>query len=163
MNDSLSGKSILVIDDDAALLRAIDKVLSSEGAQAICVQWGGDGAEILSRRDQPVDLVITDLRMPVLNGITVVNAVHRAYPGLPVMVLTAYGSPEVRAVCVEQGAVAFLEKPLDSRQLISTIQDILNSPKQEREQNSPNTMKPSEETPARAPQAESRSSRPRPE
>ena len=121
-------KVILVIDDDAGMLRALYKVLSSEGANVLCADWAGDGIDLLGKREIKVDVVITDLRMPFVNGMTVVRAVHAIFPELPVIVLTAFGSPDVREVCLEQGAVAFLEKPLDTTQLIDAVRAALNGP-----------------------------------
>lgn len=120
----LSNKSILIIDDDAGMLRALEKVLTGEGATAIPAVWAGDAIEILSARKQPVDLVITDLRMPVLNGLTTVSAIHEVFPRLPLIVLTAFGTPDIEAECLRQGASAFLEKPLNTAQLLEAIEGV---------------------------------------
>jgi two-component system response regulator HydG len=128
----LHNKSILVIDDDAGMLSALDKVLTSEGADVICAPWAGDALEILTARDRKVDLVITDLKMPMLTGLTVVYSVHKVFPALPVIVLTAFGSPAVRAECMSQGASAFLEKPLDTPELLTAIDGVLSSQKADR-------------------------------
>ncbi len=124
---NLSSKSILLVDDDPGMLRALDKVLRSEGALVTCTAWAGEAIEVLTARQKKVDLVITDLRMPVLTGITVVYAIHRVFPELPVIVLTAFGSPELEAECRRQGAAAFLEKPLDTPHLLSAVQKALAS------------------------------------
>jgi two-component system NtrC family response regulator len=123
----LSHKRILVIDDDAGMLRALEKVLTGEGAEVTSAAWAGDGIEMLTERQQHMDLVITDLRMPILSGITVVYAIHKVFPYLPVIVLTAFGSPELQAECLRLGAAAFLEKPLDTRQLLQALQRVLAS------------------------------------
>jgi DNA-binding NtrC family response regulator len=123
----LRNKSVLIVDDDPGMLRALNKVLAGEGADVTCAPWAGDAIEILTARRNKVDLVITDLRMPVLTGITVVYAIHEVFPGLPVIVLTAFGSPDVKAECIRQGAVAFLEKPLDTPQLLAAIEEIFGS------------------------------------
>ena len=122
---NLSGKCILVIDDDPAMLRALSRVLSGEGAKAICASWVGDGMEFLTKRDLQVDLVITDLRMPFVSGMTVLYSIQQIFPKLPVIVLTAFGSPEVRAACGEEGAFAFLEKPLESDDLLQAVHKAL--------------------------------------
>jgi DNA-binding NtrC family response regulator len=126
-------KSILVIDDDKSLLRALDKVLRSEGANVICTEWAGDAMEILTGRRKRIDLVITDLRMPLVTGMTVVYAIHEVFPELPVIVLTAFGNSELRAECLKEGAVAFLEKPLDTPQLLAAIEDAFAGRKAGRE------------------------------
>lgn len=122
---TLNEKSVLIIDDDARMLRALDKVLTGEGCMVTTASWAGDALDILTERKQPVDLVITDLRMPFVTGITVVNAIHKMLPDLPVMVLTAFGSPDVKAECFRQGAVSVLEKPLDSTELLTAIEGAL--------------------------------------
>lgn len=121
---NIRDKSILVIDDDARMLRALDKVLTSEGAVVTTASWAGDAVEILTRHEKKFDLVITDLRMPFVTGLTVVYAVHKIYPRLPVIVQTAFGSPDVKAECFRQGAAAFLEKPLNSTELLEAVQKV---------------------------------------
>lgn len=116
----------MIIDDDAGMLRALEKVLIGEGASVTSASWAGDAVEILTKRDKNYDLVITDLRMPFVTGLTVVYAVHKIYPRLPVVVLTAFASPDVKAECYRQGAVAFLEKPLDSSDLLAAVEKIFS-------------------------------------
>ncbi len=121
----LHGKSVLLIDDDAGMLCALDKVLTGEGADVTRAAWAGDAMEILTLRQKRIDLVITDLRMPVFTGLTVIYSIRQVFPALPVIVLTAFGSPTVKAECLSQGAAAFLEKPLSSPELIEAIEDVL--------------------------------------
>ncbi len=126
---NIRNKSILVIDDDKSLLRALKKVLNSEGASVTCTEWAGDAMEILTARQKPIDLVITDLRMPLVTGMTVVYAIHEVFPELPVIVLTAFGNSELKAECLKEGATAFLEKPLDTPQLLAAVEHALGSRK----------------------------------
>jgi DNA-binding NtrC family response regulator len=118
----LRDKSVLVVDDDAAMLRALERVLKSEGATVLCAAEAEEAVELLVQRHKAVDLVITDLRMPFVTGMTLLYAIHEIFPALPVIVLTAFGSPDVKAECLRQGAAAFLEKPLDSPQLLDAVQ-----------------------------------------
>jgi DNA-binding NtrC family response regulator len=78
------------------------------------------------------DLIITDLRMPILNGKSVLGAVKTALPEVPVIVMTAFGSPEVEAECLEKGAAAFLEKPLDTPQLLAALERVFSTSKARR-------------------------------
>jgi DNA-binding NtrC family response regulator len=121
MQTDLANKSILVVDDDAAMLRALERVLEGEGASVACAAEAEEAVEILTRRQKSIDLVITDLRMPFVNGMTLLYAIHEIFPALPVIVLTAFGSPEVKNECLRQGAAEFLEKPLDTAQLLGAI------------------------------------------
>ena len=126
---NIRNKSILIIDDDKSLLRALKKVLSSEGASVICTEWAGEAMEFLTARQTPIDLVITDLRMPLVTGMTVVYAIHEVFPELPVIVLTAFGNAQLKAECLKEGAVDFLEKPLDTPQLLAAIKRALGGGK----------------------------------
>lgn len=122
---TLKDKSVLIVDDDLRILRALDRVLAGEGASVIEASWGGDALDLLTERRMRVDLVITDLRMPFVSGMTVVYAIHKILPALPIIVLTAFGSPDVKAECFRQGASAFLEKPLNSAELLEAIATVL--------------------------------------
>jgi DNA-binding NtrC family response regulator len=119
---SSNGKSILVIDDDAAMLRALNKVLSREGAKVMNASWAGEAMEHLASKWERFDLIITDLRMPILGGQTILGAVTTALPKVPVIIMTAFGTPELKAECLNRGAAAFLEKPLDTKQLLGAIE-----------------------------------------
>jgi two-component system, NtrC family, response regulator AtoC len=118
---SIKGKSILIIDDDAAMLRALNRVLRSEGAVVTSASWAGEAMDHLTDKFEPFDLIITDLRMPILGGETILGAVSAALPHVPVIIITAFGTPELRAECLRKGAAAFLEKPLDTPQLLEAI------------------------------------------
>jgi DNA-binding NtrC family response regulator len=119
--NNIRNKSILLIDDDARMLRALEKVLTGAGAVITCVNWAGDAIDILTKRQKRIDLVMTDLRMPFVTGLTVVYAIHEVFPDLPVIVLTALSSPEVKAECIREGAAAFLEKPLNTAQVLGVV------------------------------------------
>jgi CheY-like chemotaxis protein len=123
---SLRNKTVLVVDDDAGLLRALSKVLTSEGANVTAAVWGGEAVDHLETRNGQFDLVITDLRMPVVNGSNILTAVKSAFPRVPVIVITALGSPDVRSKCLALGATAFLEKPLEAGTLLAAAQAALD-------------------------------------
>jgi len=127
MTKNIRNKSVLVVDDDARMLRALDRVLTGEGAVVTCAEWAGDAIDILTERRKRIDLVITDLRMPFVSGLTAVYAIHKIHPKLPVIVLTAFGGPDVKAECFRQGAAAFLEKPLDTPQLLNVVEGVFAS------------------------------------
>jgi CheY-like chemotaxis protein len=131
----LHNRSILLIDDDATLLRALDKVLSGAGATVTTACRGGEGIEVLRKREKRFDLIITDLQMPFVKGVDVVRAVHAFFPPQPVVVLTAFANPEIRAACLEHGAVAVLEKPIGSPGLIAAVEAALRVGATTRERN----------------------------
>ncbi len=135
MND-LHDKSILIVDDDASMLCALDKVLTGEGAVVTCARCAEDAIKILTAAEKRIDLIITDLWMPfdAGTGMTVIYVIHEILPALPVIVLTAFGSPDVKAECLRQGAATILEKPLDTPQLLAAIEGVLHHKSLAREQ-----------------------------
>ena len=122
--NKLHNKSILIIDDNTRMLCALDKVLAGKGAVVTLAKWAGDALDLLTATKSQFDLVITDLRMPFVSGITVVYAIHKIFPTLPIIVLTAFGGPDVKDECFRQGAAAFLEKPLNTPELLASIEKV---------------------------------------
>ena len=115
------------MDDDARMLKALEKVLSQEGASVTCAELAMDAFRILAKRPGEFSLIITDLRMPFVRGERVVHVIHEILPQLPIIVLTAFGGPEVEEECRRQGAVAFLEKPLDTPRLLEVVGKIFTT------------------------------------
>jgi DNA-binding NtrC family response regulator len=127
MMESILNKNILVVDDDEHMLRSLDKVLSGEGAVIATAKCAEDAIEFLIRREKELALVITDLRMPMVTGMTLVYAIHLMFPAIPVIVLTAFGNAELRSECIRQGAAGFLEKNLSKPQLLAAIENIFTA------------------------------------
>jgi two-component system NtrC family response regulator len=124
---TLKDMSILVADDDTRWLRALDRVLTSEGAAITRAQWAGQVLDILTGGQMHFDLLIMDFRMPFVTGQTLLYSVRNNFPFLPVIVLTAFGSPSVKAECLQQGAIAFVEKPVEAGALLAIIQGSFSS------------------------------------
>jgi len=130
--DELHDKSVLVVDDDPGMLRAMSKVLAGEGMQVTGVSDPVAVVRKLADSEKRFDVVITDLRMPVFSGRGVL-ALASALPELPVIILTAFGEPDVEAQALGLGAFAFLEKPVAAAQLIEVVKRaLLRSPNPER-------------------------------
>jgi CheY-like chemotaxis protein len=115
-------KRILIVDDEAALVRSIAKYLDSFPGEyrVFCAYSGEEGLAIL--RNQAVDVLLTDVNMPGLDGIEVVRLALEMRPEIRVIVMTAFGSPELEAVALREGAMRFVHKPLDLEDLRGIIQ-----------------------------------------
>ena len=122
--DELQDKSVLVVDDDPGMLRAMTKVLASEGMLVTGLSDPVAVATQLADSEKRFDLVITDLRMPMFSGRGVL-ALTSALPELPVIIITAFGGTEVEAQTLSLGAFAFLEKPITAAQLIQVVKRAL--------------------------------------
>lgn len=118
-------KSILVIDDDEMLLKMIRPVLISNGCSVLTASTGEDGLQIA--RSQKPDLVIMDVLLPKMKGREVCRLLKQeeATKAIPVVFLTAKDSAEDIKAEMEAGAAAHLTKPLNPKQLMTTIHQIL--------------------------------------
>ena len=123
MNE-LQDKSVLVVDDDAGMLRAMTKVLTGEGMQVTSVSDPVVVVKKLADSENRFDVIITDLRMPMFSGRGVL-ALASALPELPVVIITAFGGADVQAQALRLGAFAFLEKPVAAAQLIDVVKRAL--------------------------------------
>ena len=122
---SLAGRQLLVVDDDKALLLALSKVLRSEGAKVLPAADPGEAIRFLSLNFGHIDLVLTDMRMPGTSGMSILSAVKGSTPDVPVIIMTAFATDRMREDCVQGGAFAFLEKPVDVNTLLGTIHQAL--------------------------------------
>ncbi|MCZ7598588.1 MAG: sigma 54-interacting transcriptional regulator [Gammaproteobacteria bacterium] len=114
---------VLVVDDDPGFRRLLTLRLGSEGYRAVSVDSAGAA---LARLDQfNPDLVITDLRMDGLDGVGLLSELQRRRPALPVLLVTAHGNIADAVTATQVGAVGFLTKPVDSRELREKIAAVL--------------------------------------
>jgi DNA-binding NtrC family response regulator len=120
----LRNKSVLIVDDDSGMLRAMTKVLANEGMQVTGVSDPTAVVTKLAKSGNRFDLVITDLRMPAFSGRGVL-ALASALPEIPVIIITAFGGPDVEAQALQLGAFAFLEKPIAAAELIDVVKRAL--------------------------------------
>jgi DNA-binding NtrC family response regulator len=119
MNE-LINKSVLVVDDDPGMLRAMTKVLTNEGMRVTGLSDPTTVVTTLANSETQFDLVITDLRMPTFSGRGVL-ALASALPKMPVIIITAFGGPDVEAQALRLGAFAFLEKPVAAAELVDVV------------------------------------------
>jgi len=102
--------SILVVDDEPNSLFGICQVLTDEGFQAIPANNGKEALEKL--RTNPVNLIITDEKMPDLTGMELLSEVRKTHPHIPLILITAYGSVLMAVEALRKGAFYFFEKPI---------------------------------------------------
>ncbi|OGV85864.1 MAG: hypothetical protein A2340_00750 [Lentisphaerae bacterium RIFOXYB12_FULL_60_10] len=111
---------ILIIDDEAPIREVLSKVLQAVGHVAVA---SGDGHDALRRiGSEPFDLVLCDMRMTPVDGLTVLKQAHAIKPDLPFLMLTAYGSVDVAKESMQAGAFNFLSKPWKMDELLLNIQ-----------------------------------------
>jgi two-component system, NtrC family, response regulator HydG len=111
--------NILVVDDDARLRTAVGKVLVGEGHRVVFAACGQEAIERL--KSQALALIILDLLLPDLDGISLLKAARVIQPEAEVVMVTAYGSVEKAVAAMRLGAYDFIEKPIDSMALLKIV------------------------------------------
>jgi len=118
-----TGGDILLVDDDPSLLRLLSIRLNAAGYDVRAVHNGEVALEAVET--QRPDLVITDLRMDRMDGMQLLDELNRRCTGLPVLILTAHGTIPDAVSATQEGAVAFLTKPVDKTSLLEQVERAL--------------------------------------
>lgn len=111
-------KMILVVEDNPNARELFVRILSREGHEVIATEDGRAALDLLDSRQ--FDLVITDLALPHTTGFGIISYIRTKWPGLPIILVTAYLSPDA-AKKVLDAFVEYIPKPVDRDQLIATV------------------------------------------
>jgi CheY-like chemotaxis protein/predicted regulator of Ras-like GTPase activity (Roadblock/LC7/MglB family) len=119
----VTAKRILLVDDESNVVKSCARMLELEGFSVEGVTSGAEAIDLY--RGESFDLVLTDLKMPDVDGLDVLTAVRELNPDAAVVIFTAYGTKENVVEALRLGAREFLEKPLDTKTLVATVRTIL--------------------------------------
>ncbi|MER3388970.1 MAG: ATP-binding protein [Microcella sp.] len=122
------GERILVIDDDSDIARTVSELLDGAGYSTITAADGRAGLDALAAADPPVQLVLTDVSMPILDGAGVIAHILQHRPELRVIAASGFTSNDAIARAVDAGDVAFLAKPFTAPALLNAVRAALDSP-----------------------------------
>jgi DNA-binding NtrC family response regulator len=111
----LRKSNVLVVDDEELYRRALERILTRVGHNVISTRGASEALQIVA--EQTVDLVLSDIQMPGINGLELVRQIRDIAPDLPCIVITGYGSPEQSVEALRAGAFWYLEKPFDQGHL----------------------------------------------
>ena len=118
--------TILVIDDEPGIRDLLDTLLSGKGYDVVLADSGEKGLEVF-RRARP-DVVVLDLKMPGMGGLTVLQEIRRLNPKQPVIILTGAGTPESEQQARELGVTEYVEKHFSLHLLEDALKRLLSSP-----------------------------------
>ena len=116
---------VLVVDDEETLTWSMAKTLAKDAGkyELIIANSGEDALKILEKG--PLDVVVTDIKMPGLNGLELLSIIREKYPSTKVIIMTAYGSPEVHKEATRRGSYYYLEKPFEISEIRTLILNAL--------------------------------------
>lgn len=112
-------KKILIVDDESNMRLVLKALLSREGYEVLTAADGVEALEALKNRD--VKVVVTDLKMPRLDGMGLLERVVRDYPSVPVIMITAHGTIHTAVDALKKGALDYITKPFDQTELKNVI------------------------------------------
>lgn len=122
---SAKTKRILIVEDEDNARNALARLLSREG---FIVETVSNGCEALSYlRQQPVNLIVTDMKMPRMDGITFLRELNRDFPKSNVIMITAYGGVESYLEAMNLGAFEYINKPVRIEELRMIMKKILEA------------------------------------
>ena len=119
----LSGRRVLVVEDDVRNVFALTSILEPEGVQIEIARNGREALDALTISTQPIDLVLMDLMMPEMDGLTAIREIrkNRNWQRIPIIALTAKAMKNDQQICLDAGANDYMAKPLDVQRLLSLI------------------------------------------
>jgi CheY-like chemotaxis protein len=117
-------RRILIVDDDRALRRLLVDTLTAIGYETVAASDGVEALNHLRRDDRGVDLMVTDVKMPRMDGLTLLRKIRRSNPELPVLFITGVVSEEIMAAAAPDG---YLSKPFRIARLEELIENTLTA------------------------------------
>jgi CheY-like chemotaxis protein len=123
----LEGRRILVVEDDVRNVYALTNILEPRGATVEIARNGREALaaleKSLSQPDAAIDLVLMDVMMPIMDGLTATREIRkrREWKKLPIITLTAKAMPDDQQRCIDAGANDYMAKPLDVEKLLSLV------------------------------------------
>jgi len=131
MNTNRGKETILVVDDTPATLEVLQRNLTAEGYITYTAPGVEEALKLLE--GTPVDLVITDLKMPKISGIDLIRHIRENYRNTEVMMITGYATVESAVEAVKSGAEEYLSKPFTNDEIFAAVRRVLEKLKQRRE------------------------------
>ncbi len=115
-----SSVSILVVDDESMMRNLLERILSRDGYQVLSAEDGQDALRVLENGS--VDIIISDLKMPRMSGFDLLKAVKKDYPGIAMIMMTAYGDTYTVKDALLLGADEYITKPFKSFEISLVVE-----------------------------------------
>ena len=124
---------VWVVDDDSSIRWVMEKTLSSANIQ--CETFADAESVLMALEREAPDVLVSDIRMPGMDGLDLLNQVHTNYPDLPVIIMTAHSDLDAAVNAYQKGAFEYLPKPFDIDETLTLVEKaVVHSQEQKREQ-----------------------------
>jgi two-component system, cell cycle sensor histidine kinase and response regulator CckA len=121
-------KTVLVVDDEEGLRTLVCRTLRAEGYGTLEAAHGAEALEVMENAAEPVDLVVTDVVMPGMDGRELGRRLTQRWPTLPILYISAYDVNDIFRRGSPRSSAPFLQKPFHAEGLITRVQQLLASP-----------------------------------
>ena len=121
-------KVVLVVDDEEGLRSIVCRTLRGQGYSTLEASHGAEALEVLEKATEPVDLVVTDVVMPGMDGRELGRRIAQRWPTLPILYISAYDVNDIFWRGSPRSSAPFLQKPFPAEGLISRVQELLATP-----------------------------------
>ena len=115
----MASERILIVDDEDGMRRLLSRVLTREGYDASAVGSGAEALRLVA--SERFDLVVTDIKMPEMDGLQLLAELKEYEPSLPIIVITAYGTIENAVQALRSGAYDYIAKPFENDEIKLTV------------------------------------------
>jgi DNA-binding NtrC family response regulator len=119
--------TVLIVDDEALIRWSLAETLADRGYGVLEAGDGRGAVEVLSVAPEPVDVIMLDYRLPDSNGLQLLARIRTLSPGSRVVLMTAYGTPEVFAEAMSLGAACVVNKPIEMQDVASLVARVRGS------------------------------------
>ena len=122
------GENILVVEDEEAVRELVTEGLGRDGYKVLAAGDALEALSLLERHSRPIDLLLTDLMMPGMNGIDLARRLMPLHPGMKVLLMSGYSEEEIGTFVQNEPGTAFLQKPVTPSLLTRKVREIFDSP-----------------------------------
>ncbi|MBU0730904.1 MAG: response regulator [Proteobacteria bacterium] len=118
-------KTVLVVDDDSFVLSSLEKTLSSVGCSTLTASTGEEALSIAENSAENIDMLLTDMMMPGLNGKELAEEFLSKYPQTRILVMSAFMCPSIGTADVFESEKIFIQKPFTPDSLLNKMKDVM--------------------------------------
>ena len=120
---------VLIADDEASMRALVARAIAMDGHETVTAQDGAEALEILTRESGAFDLLLTDIQMPIMDGIALALSAARDFPGLTILLMTGFADQRERASNLNAIAHDVITKPFSVAEIRTAVADALASRK----------------------------------
>jgi CheY-like chemotaxis protein len=126
-NLDLTGKTIVIVEDDLPSIRYYETLLKNSGADIMIFNTGKEFSDFLALRNKTIDLVFMDFLIPLINGIECIRLLRKERKSTPVIMITAYSSEQAKTEAYIAGCNEYILKPVYPEKVFSLLEKYLKS------------------------------------